>query len=122
MRESEVTQSCLTFSDPPDCSPPGSSVHGISQARVLEWGAIAFSEQDGRRGEIAFRMKPIPSRDAQRAHTKLCAHQVPETPTETEPDLPLSVSVSPAEARVSSGLPQGQGFCLPQTWDVLHMA
>ena len=43
-RESEVTQSCLTLSDPMDCSPPGSSVHGIFQARVLEWGAIAFSD------------------------------------------------------------------------------
>ena len=42
-RESEVAQSCLTLSDTKDCSLPGSSVHGISQARVLEWGAIAFS-------------------------------------------------------------------------------
>ena len=41
--ESEVTQSCLTLSDPMDCSLPGSSAHGIFQARVLEWGAIAFS-------------------------------------------------------------------------------
>ena len=41
--ESEVTQSCPTLSDPMDCSPPGSSVHGIFQARVLEWSAIAFS-------------------------------------------------------------------------------
>ena len=41
--ESEVAQSCPTLSDPMDCSPPGSSVHGIVQARVLEWGAIAFS-------------------------------------------------------------------------------
>ena len=40
--ESEVTQSCPTLSDPMDCSPPGSSTHGIFQARVLEWGAIAF--------------------------------------------------------------------------------
>ena len=40
---SEVTQSCLTLSDPMDCSLPGSSIHGIFQARVLEWGAIAFS-------------------------------------------------------------------------------
>ena len=38
-----VAQSCLTPSDPMDCSPPDSSVHGIFQARVLEWGAIAFS-------------------------------------------------------------------------------
>ena len=42
-KESEVAQSCPTLSDPVDCSPPGSSVHGIFQARVLEWGAIAFS-------------------------------------------------------------------------------
>ena len=41
--ESEVAQSCLTLSDPMDCSLPGSSVRGIFQARVLEWGAIAFS-------------------------------------------------------------------------------
>ena len=43
--ESEVTQSCPTLSDPMDCSLPGSSIHGIFQARVLEWGAIAFSEE-----------------------------------------------------------------------------
>ena len=41
--ESEIAQSHLTLSDPMDCSLPGSSVHGIFQARVLEWGAIAFS-------------------------------------------------------------------------------
>ena len=41
--ESEVAQSCPTLRDPMDCSLPGSSVHGIFQARVLEWGAIAFS-------------------------------------------------------------------------------
>ena len=41
--ESEVAQLCPTLSDPMDCSPPGSSVHGIFQARVLEGGAIAFS-------------------------------------------------------------------------------
>ena len=43
MRESEVAQSCPTLSDPMDCSLPGSSIHGIFQTRVLEWGAIAFS-------------------------------------------------------------------------------
>ena len=41
--ESEVAQSCPTLSDPMDCSLPGSSIHGIFKARVLEWGAIAFS-------------------------------------------------------------------------------
>jgi len=42
--ESEVAHSCPTLSDPMDCSLPGSSIHGIFQARVLEWGAIAFSK------------------------------------------------------------------------------
>ena len=46
--ESEVTQSCPTLSDPMDCSLPGSSVHGIFQARVLEWGAIAFTSHVSR--------------------------------------------------------------------------
>ena len=45
--ESEVAQSCPTLLDSMDCSLPGSSVHGIFQARVLEWGAIAFSENAG---------------------------------------------------------------------------
>ena len=44
--ESEVAQSCPTLRDPKDCSLPGSSVHGIFQARVLEWGAIAFSNSE----------------------------------------------------------------------------
>ena len=43
--EREVAQSCPTLSHPMNCSPPGSSVHGIFQARVLEWGAIAFSKE-----------------------------------------------------------------------------
>ena len=43
--ESEVSQLCLTLSDPMDCSLPGSSIHGIFQARVLEWNAITFSAQ-----------------------------------------------------------------------------
>ena len=43
--ESEVPQSCATLHDPMDCSLPGSSAHGVFQARVLEWGAIAFSPE-----------------------------------------------------------------------------
>ena len=43
MRESEVAQSCLTLSDPMDCSLPGSSIHGIFRATVLQWVPIAFS-------------------------------------------------------------------------------
>ena len=45
--ESEVAQSCPTLRDPMDCSPPGSSVHGFFQARILEWGAVSFSRDDG---------------------------------------------------------------------------
>ena len=45
--EREVAQSCPALSDPMDCSLPGSSIHGNSQARVLEWGAIAFSKSTG---------------------------------------------------------------------------
>ena len=44
--EREVAQSCPTLSDPMGCSLPGSSIHGIFQARVLEWGAIAFSGEE----------------------------------------------------------------------------
>ena len=44
--ESEVAQLYPTLSDPMDCSLPGSSIHGIFQARVLEWGAIAFSDRE----------------------------------------------------------------------------
>src|SRR5574338_18377 len=46
MKVKEVAQLCLTLIDPMDCSLPGSSVHGIFQARVLEWGAIAFSDSE----------------------------------------------------------------------------
>ena len=48
VKESEVAQSCPTLCDSVDCSPPGSSVHGILQARVLEWVAIAFSRGSSR--------------------------------------------------------------------------
>ena len=51
--ESEVTQLCPTLSDPMDCSPPGSSIHGIFQARVLEWVAIAFSEEQHTTSEMS---------------------------------------------------------------------
>ena len=52
--ESEVTQSCPTLSDPMDCGPPGSSIHGIFQARVLEWGAILVTAnfECQRRGKV----------------------------------------------------------------------
>ena len=52
--ESEVAQSCPTLSNPTDCSPPDSSIHGIFQARVLEWGAIAFSVSWARTSNFFF--------------------------------------------------------------------
>ena len=58
--ESEVAQSCPTLSNPMDCSPPGSSIHGIFQARILEWGAIAFSERTLGVGSNTLRTAPVP--------------------------------------------------------------
>ena len=54
--ESEVAQLCLTLSDPMDHSLPGSSVHGIFQARVLEWVAIAFSDKEGYSGPKSWKI------------------------------------------------------------------
>ena len=57
--ESEFAQSCLTLSDPMDCSLPGSSVHGIFQARVLEWGAIAFADDTTLMAESEEKLKSL---------------------------------------------------------------
>ena len=57
--ESEFAQSCLTLRDPMDCSLPGSSVHGNFQARVLEWGATAFSKLTGRGMQKKIRYSPV---------------------------------------------------------------
>ena len=68
--ESEVAQSCPTLSDPMDCSLPGSCVHGIFQARVLEWGAIAFSEWLSQCTPNAGGLGSIPSQGT-RSHIQL---------------------------------------------------
>ena len=57
--EIEVAQSCPTPSDLMDCSPPGSSVHGIFQARVLEWGAIAFADDTTLMAESEEKLKSL---------------------------------------------------------------
>ena len=57
--KNEVAQLCLTLSDPMDCSPPGSSVHGIFQARVLEWVAIAFSGVEMPRSQYYPALQPL---------------------------------------------------------------
>ena len=61
--EREVAQSCPTLCDPMDCSPPGSSIHGIFQARVLEWGAIAFSKIRDTKGTFHAKMGSIKDRN-----------------------------------------------------------
>ena len=59
--ETEVAQSCPTFRDPTDCSLPGSSVHGIFQARVLEWVAVAFSWASNKvQVKICLLLEPLP--------------------------------------------------------------
>ena len=58
--ESEVAQSCPTLSDPMDCSLLGASIHGIFQARVLEWGAIAFSNGDSYPWTVSGPAEPPP--------------------------------------------------------------
>ena len=58
--QSAVAQSCLTLSDPMDCSLPGSSVHGIFQARVLEWGAIERPKMSGSEQQVALFQSVIP--------------------------------------------------------------
>ena len=59
--ESEIAQLCPTLHDAMDCSPPGSSVHGIFQARVLEWGAIVFSKREQYRGSLKKLKIELPS-------------------------------------------------------------
>ena len=138
--ESEVTQSCPTLSDPMEGSLPGSSVHGIFQARVLEWGAIVGShqkkdiphpkvkekpQQDSRRGKIVFRIKP---HTCQRHSESMCAQTKPlctPGPREMNSDTYKRLGQTCLwvfEAWVSSGLPWGQGLWLEQTWEVQHVA
>ena len=67
-----VAQSCLTLCDPMDCSPPGSSIHGIFQARILEWAAISFS-----RGSSRPRDQTLVSRIVDRHFTVWATKEVP---------------------------------------------
>ena len=83
--ESEVAQSCPTLSDPMDCSLTGSSVHGIFQARVLEWGAIAFSLTN--QEEV-----PAPLAGTQRPCNAFCLE--PDESSEQMISVPLSLDLS----------------------------
>ena len=85
--ESEVAQSCPTLRDPMNCSLPGSSVHGICQAGVLEWVAIAFSTSSQILSPITSQPHP-PSRT-----TTATAIIPPESPRSYQPSLSVYVSM-----------------------------
>ena len=79
-RESEVAQLCPTLSDPVDCSLPGSSVHGILQARVLEWVAIAFSIGDANNRQVLEELYKKKKKDLQDPdnHNGVITHLEPD--------------------------------------------
>ena len=83
--ESEVAQSCLTLHNPMDCSPPGSSIHGIFQARVLEWGAIAFSALQSTSAEIKSSQSTALKISAQK-FSQASHYQTNETPMQGSGD------------------------------------
>ena len=106
--ESEVAQSCLTLSNPMDCSLPGSSIHGIFQARVLEWGAIAFSATrvggvpDPVGTGVLIRMGPRQSRET----------ILPLSPEGTDTARTLTLGFPPSELRQNPFLwLQSMTFC-----------
>ena len=73
-------KSCPTLSDPMDCCPPGSSIHGICQARVLEWGAIAFSDNES----LEFNKKKKVPVNISLLRASLVAHTVKSLPAMQE--------------------------------------
>ena len=100
--ESEVTQSCPTLSDPMDCSLPGSFVHGIFQARVLEWVAIAFSGES-----VINYLSPLPPEPPSCPYsTSLGPHRASGWTPYVKPQLPaicftLRVSITPESVYAS---------------------
>ena len=103
--ESEATESCPTLSDPMDCSLPGSSIHGIFQARVLEWDVIAFSNlttvSTNKKGIIK---KHDARRLAQlgRMNTFLDRYKVPELPQEVTDNVTNPTSIKEIESVVNN--------------------
>ena len=109
--ESQVSQSYLTLSNPMDCSLPGFSIHRIFQAKVLEWGAIAFSE---RHSDSAPILRLISHRMSLRLPLSVLEKGLgarearPRLPTcRPQPPWPLSVCLTGS----SSGLMAEKGFC-----------
>ena len=85
-REKEFTQSCLTLSDPMDCHLPGSSVHGIFQARVLEWGAIAFSREGAKTSLYWVWIQTVPAGSVKTLASVHEAGDMEDVPTTSLPD------------------------------------
>ena len=131
--ESEVSQSCPTLCDPMDCSLPGSSVHGIFQARVLEWGAIAFSAVNHREWlflfshfhnnffNLSINMKEKKeSKTKQNPHTVLAANlpRAQRSPNQFPPSPKhRSLGAPPTGSPPRPGLEPG-GVAQPVTLDV----
>ena len=96
--ESEVAQSCPTLSDPMDCSLPGSSVHGIFQAGVLEWHAIAFS---GKALWVRLNVQPHDLREGLPGGGK--EQPLPEHPSNRLRDLMRDISEPSGRTSYSAG-------------------
>ena len=98
--EREVAQSCLTPSDPMDCSLPGSSIHGIFQARVLEWGVISFS-----RRVLYLVIKPV-------IFTSSCSGGITSRVRSSSGTcIFVGYGQVSVKRRVSRGVPRTLGFC-----------
>ena len=99
---SEVTQSCLTLCDPVDCSPPGSSVHGILQARILEWVAISFSRGSSQPGSPALQADALSS-------------EPPGKPPGTGDKRPNIIKDAPF-THITQEIPRVWGAVRPELW------
>ena len=128
--ESEVTQSCPTLSDPMDCSLPGSSIHGILQAKVLDWGAVAFSDlfllirvknfllsrfvhhkvTNGFPGGIVVKNLPANAGDARNTSLTPGSGRSVEEEMATHPSILAIVPVKVYQPAVNKGSPVTRGY------------
>ena len=100
-----VSQSCLILCDPMDCSPPGSSVHGILQARILKWVAISFSRQEYWSGYHSLLKGDLPDLGIKPRFSSLQADSLlPETPGKERNNKQSGMEASPTFANLSISL------------------
>ena len=104
--ESEVAQLCPTLSDPTDCSPPGSSVHGIFQARVLEWGCHCLQLSTGD-PQTAHDMCPTPTPSSSASPNPNSQASLPSPLGPLPSRLQLILSLSPAPSTTPPSQPEG---------------